>query len=335
MLFGRGDPTLESVVDRVEPAAVLHAGDQPVREAADRSDSRQRLDLRVPRGRRPDPAARFRDLPGDRGRRAWRRRRHRAAVPAVLFGVQRGRRAPVSRPTSRPAASRGWSRRNRSGAGSRSSYIGSEVFLSLVDSTQAPYSADLRQLSMRALCTNRDLVLQMPIGLGQTDFSLNIAAPVTSVRVVSGPSRPYGAGRRGRDRVADDQPSVAELSVARECHRAAGRDRAARSARALRDHRGRQRQAADRRHPIGERPAAWSGGCRARGPIAFGRGLEITVDVDEMGFEGGSAFLLGAVLDRYFARYVSINSVTETVLRSQSRGEINRWAPNWGTRPTL
>jgi type VI secretion system protein ImpG len=72
-----------------------------------------------------------------------------------------------------------------------------------------------------------------------------------------------------------------------------------------------------------------------RGPIVFGRGLEITVDVDEMAFEGGSAFLLGAVLDRYFARHVSINSITETVLRSQSRGEINRWTPNWGTRPTL
>jgi len=73
----------------------------------------------------------------------------------------------------------------------------------------------------------------------------------------------------------------------------------------------------------------------ARGPIAFGRGLEITVDVDEMAFEGGSAFLLAAVLERHFARYVSINSVTEMVLRSQSRGEINRWTPNWGTRPTL
>jgi type VI secretion system protein ImpG len=75
--------------------------------------------------------------------------------------------------------------------GPRSSYIGSEVFLSLVDSKQAPYSADLRQLSIQALCTNRDLALQMPIGLGQSDFSLNIAAPVTSVRVVAGPSRPY------------------------------------------------------------------------------------------------------------------------------------------------
>ena len=72
-----------------------------------------------------------------------------------------------------------------------------------------------------------------------------------------------------------------------------------------------------------------------RGPLAFGRGLEITVDVDELAFEGGSAFLLGSVLDRFFARYVSINSFTETVLRSQSRGEIHRWVPQWGARPTL
>jgi type VI secretion system protein ImpG len=71
------------------------------------------------------------------------------------------------------------------------------------------------------------------------------------------------------------------------------------------------------------------------GPLAFGRGLEITLTVDELAFEGGSAYLLGSVLDRYFARYVSINSFTETVLRSASRGEINRWLPTWGARPTL
>ena len=73
----------------------------------------------------------------------------------------------------------------------------------------------------------------------------------------------------------------------------------------------------------------------APGPLAFGRGLEITVGVDELAFEGGSAYLLGSVLDRFFARYVSINSFTETVLRSQGRGEINRWVPQWGARPTL
>jgi type VI secretion system protein ImpG len=210
--------------------------------------------------------------------------------------------------------------------GSRSSYIGSEVFLSLVDSTQAPYSADLRQLSMRALCTNRDLVLQMPMGLGQTDFSLNIAAPVSSVRVIAGPSRPYGTVAEG----AIAWRTISHLSLNYlSLVNATGQQ----GATALRDLLELYATTADvsaRRQIEGVRSVAVRRVVRrlpGKGPIAF--------DVDEMGFEGGSAFLLGAVLDRYFARYVSINSVTETVLRSQSRGEINRWAPNWGTRPTL
>lgn len=218
--------------------------------------------------------------------------------------------------------------------GSRSSYIGSEVFLSLVDSMHAPYSADLRQLSMQALCTNRDLVLQMPIGLGQTDFSLSIAAPVTAVRVIAGPSRPYGAIADGAIAWrAISHLSLNYLSLVN----ASGQQGAA----ALRDLLELYATTADvsaRRQIDAIRGVNVGRVVRrvpGRGPIAFGRGLEITVDVDEMGFEGGSAFLLGAVLDRYFARYVSINSVTETVLRSQSRGEINRWAPHWGTRPTL
>ena len=69
--------------------------------------------------------------------------------------------------------------------------------------------------------------------------------------------------------------------------------------------------------------------------LAFGRGVEIALEVDELAFEGGSAFLLGSVLSQYFSRYVSINSFTETVLRSLGRGEINRWVPQWGARPTL
>ena len=72
-----------------------------------------------------------------------------------------------------------------------------------------------------------------------------------------------------------------------------------------------------------------------RGPLVFGRGLEITLGVDERAFEGASAFLLGLVLHRFFTRHVSINLFTETILRSESRGEIDRWMREWGARPTL
>jgi type VI secretion system protein ImpG len=218
--------------------------------------------------------------------------------------------------------------------GPRSSYIGTEVFLSLVDSTQAPYSADLRQLSVQALCTNRDLVLQMPVGLGPSDFSLNIAAPVTSVRTVSGPSRPYSAivdsavAWRAISHLslnylslvnATGQQGAAALRELLELYATTSDVSARRQIEGI--------QSVNVRRVVRRLPT--------RGPIGYGRALEITVDVDEMAFEGGSAFLLGAVLDRFFARYVSINSVTETVLRSQNRGEINRWTPNWATRPTL
>ncbi|MEK1839190.1 MAG: type VI secretion system baseplate subunit TssF, partial [Pseudomonas sp.] len=46
-------------------------------------------------------------------------------------------------------------------------------------------------------------------------------------------------------------------------------------------------------------------------------------------------FLLGAVFERFLARYVSINSFTETVIRTTERGEIMRWKAKPGRRPTL
>ena len=61
------------------------------------------------------------------------------------------------------------------------------------------------------------------------------------------------------------------------------------------------------------------------GPIAFGRGLCITITLAESAFVGSGIFLLGSVLERFFARYVSINSFTETVVRSDERGEVMRW----------
>ena len=46
--------------------------------------------------------------------------------------------------------------------GPRSAYIGQEVFLSLADPQNAPYREDIRQLSVTALVTNRDLPTLLP-----------------------------------------------------------------------------------------------------------------------------------------------------------------------------
>lgn len=218
--------------------------------------------------------------------------------------------------------------------GVRSTYIGTEVFLSLVDAAQAPYGGDLRQLAMKALCTNRDLPLQMPIGVGETDLLLNVAAPVRSIRVLAGPTRPYGPLAEGPVTWrAINHLALNYLSLVD----APGQQGAA-ALRELLDLYATTNDVSARRQIEGIRSVNVARVVRrlpAKGPIAFGRALEITVEVDELAFEGGSAFLLGAVLDQYFSRYVSLNALTETVLRSHTRGEVNRWMPNWGSRPTI
>ena len=65
------------------------------------------------------------------------------------------------------------------------------------------------------------------------------------------------------------------------------------------------------------------------------RGLEVTVLIDEKAFEGTGAFLLGAILERFFAEYVAMNNFTQTVIRSVERGEIMRWPVRLGNRRPL
>ena len=192
----------------------------------------------------------------------------------------------------------------------------------------------MRQVSVEALCTNRDLVLQMPMGVGKSDCSLDIAAPVTSIRVISGPSRPYAP-------LADGAAAWRAISHLSLNYMSLVNSTAAEGATALREllqlyatpaEEGMRRQVDGIRSVKIARVVRR---LREPGPLAFGRGLEIDVSVDELAFEGASAFLLGSVLDRYFAKHVSLNAFTETVLRSEGRGEINRWVPQWGARPTL
>ena len=71
------------------------------------------------------------------------------------------------------------------------------------------------------------------------------------------------------------------------------------------------------------------------GPISFGRGLEIEVVLEEAAFEAGGMYLFGSVLDEFFSKYVSVNNLTETVVRSDADVEIVRWPVRMGTRPRL
>jgi len=215
--------------------------------------------------------------------------------------------------------------------GTRSSYIGSEVFVSLVDAAQAPFAGSLRQLSVETLCTNRDLPLRMPLGDSGTHFLLDQAVPVKAVRVLKGPSRPFSpVWERGAEWKLVNSLAANYLTLLDTDDR-----QGAASLRALLDLYAATADAGTRRQIEGVRSVAVEPIVRrlpAPGPITFGRGLRVSVEVDELAFQGASAFLFGSVLERVFGRHVSINAFTETVLRSPTRGEIKRWMPRWGDR---
>ena len=218
--------------------------------------------------------------------------------------------------------------------GPRSSYIGGEVYLALVDGHEAPYSGELRQLGVSIQATNRDLPLHMPLGRGNTDFSLDIGLPLLGIHCRSGPSKPRPAWPEGETNwrlVSHLSLNYLSLIDADPLHGA----EALRELLALYGDLG---EPHIRKQIEGVRHVEIRTTTRRMpvpGPIAFGRGLEIILTLDEAAFEGGSLFLLGAVLERFFARYVSMNSFTQLVLRSSDRGEVMGWPVRTGRQTRL
>lgn len=217
--------------------------------------------------------------------------------------------------------------------GTRTGYTGSEVYLSLVDRHEAPFSGELRHLTLETLCTNRDLAVLMPLGT-QTDLTLRISAPVASIKVLHGPTRPHPA-------LAEDAAAwhlISHLGLnylsLTDLDEEAG-------AQTLREMLTLYANLAD---PVVRKQIAGVRHVRATpmhhrlpvpGPIVYGRGVRIDLAVDEAAFSGISPYLFGAVLEKFFARHVSINAMSELALSTLQRGEIARWKPRMGARPAV
>jgi type VI secretion system protein ImpG len=218
--------------------------------------------------------------------------------------------------------------------GPRSSYIGSEVYLSIVDQREAPFADALEQLAVTATCSNRDLPLLMPLGAADSDLALEQSVPVASIRVVKGPSRPLSAQREGN--VA--WQLINQLSLNHVSLNDADAEHGAAALRELLRLHTHEADSAMHRQIEGLRKVTTRAVVRRLpmpGPIAFGRGVQIDLEVDELAFQGSSAYLFACVMERFFARHVSMNGFTETRMRSQTRGDIMTGRPRCGSRPIL
>ena len=212
--------------------------------------------------------------------------------------------------------------------GVRSSYLGSEVYLTLVDRSQAPYGPDLEQLAVQALCTNRDLPLLLATG-NENVFHLPEGGPVRQINLPISPTRPHPSLGQGDTAWR----LISHLSLNYVSIADSGRGNAAEALREL----------VGLYAPLGNRVTEK----QLEGIVSVSsrpivrrmsdeilstavRGMEISIGFDESFFEGSNIYALGAVLERFFHGYASINSFTETVLTTEKRGEIARWRPQKG-----
>jgi type VI secretion system protein ImpG len=215
--------------------------------------------------------------------------------------------------------------------GARSTYIGSEAFLSLVDQNEAPYASRLRQLGVVMTVTNRDLPLLMATG-GNRDFVPTDTLPVAAVRVLHGPTRPAAAVQEG----SINWRLISQLSLGHSTLVGLSADEGALALRELLSLYAALGEPAVSRHaasllrahlqPITRR-------IQGSGPLTYGRGVGVTLELDEGLFAGSSAYVFGAVIQRFLARHVGMNSFTETRVQSAQRGEIAAWSPQIGLRP--
>jgi type VI secretion system protein ImpG len=210
-----------------------------------------------------------------------------------------------------------------------SDYLGSDVYLSLSAQPLSASTSVFSALHVSALCTNR----HVPMRRAEIQFDTDVGAPVTSVRTIA-KTDPQPAhtttdsGWRIISHLALNYRSLlpdragAGASALRELLRlyvADERGFATTQIRALRDA---VAQPVFRRLETG-------------GPAAFARGLEVTLDFDETPFADTGVFLFTSVLERIFARYVTLNSFTQTILRTEQRGHVFQWPIQKGKRRIL
>ena len=214
----------------------------------------------------------------------------------------------------------------------RNDYVGTETFIALTAPAKPERLDDIYELSIRALVTNRELPELLRFSGGGTDFNIE-GAPVKAVSIVRAPTRPRpplglqdGAWRV----ISHLTPNYASLI-----------DEPEGSPDLLKDHLalyGRPDDPVMRRQIDGVLSVTSSSVTRRVSGVhrlAFGRGRQAVVRLDDASFENGRMVLFSAVLDHFLAEFASVNSFVETIFESPDQGRIVAWPTRTGERPTI
>jgi type VI secretion system protein ImpG len=208
---------------------------------------------------------------------------------------------------------------------------GTDVFLSLLDTSGQSTRLGADTLTVRCICTNRDLPSRLPFGSEAGDFVVEGASVVKRVLTIRKPTQavrpPLRTGLHWR---LISHLSLNYLSLVEE-----GRGALQEILRLYNysDSTFHEHQIAgitslkSQRHV--DRVISSQG-------ISFARGIRVEMELDEEPFAGSGVFLFASLLERFLGLYASLNSFSQLVVRTKQRKEVLReWRPRAGERILL
>jgi type VI secretion system protein ImpG len=203
---------------------------------------------------------------------------------------------------------------------------GTDVYMTLVDLSGKPSNPGVDTLTVRCLCTNRDLPSRLPFGSEAGDFELEGMPAVRRVLTLRKPTptlRPP-VGKAALWRLVS-QLSLNYLSLVSEGKEALQE--------ILRLYNFTDSVYSEKQiqgitnlssRPHFARVVSEAG-------ISFVRGTRVEITLDEEQFVGGGVYLFASVLERFLGLYVTMNSFSQLVAKTEQRKEVLReWPPRAG-----
>ena len=219
--------------------------------------------------------------------------------------------------------------------GSTSDYIGTEMFVSLSQPESISEQDRIQELSVRALCSNRHLADQLPVGKGGADFTFAEDTSLVVICAGGPPTRPKEPLLHRKNESGPTAWRLINMLSLNHLGLTRADGEALRETLALFADLG--DTVVERRirslRSVSTRPVVRR--VKNRFGVGAARGIEVTVSFEEKSFEGGGVFLLGAVLEHFLAEYAALNHFTQTVVTTVERGEVARWPARAGSRRPL
>ena len=204
---------------------------------------------------------------------------------------------------------------------------GTDLYLTLVDMTTRQVFPDIDALTVRTICTNRDLPSRLSFGSEDGDFWIREGgAAVKKIVCLKKPTNslrpPVGRSALWRlisqlslnylSLVEDGKEALQEILKLYNFTDSAYSEQQIKGISTI----------GSRKHFA--RVISENG-------ITFARGIRVEMELDEDQFVGGGSYLFGSVLEHFLGMYVSMNSFSQLIAKSkQRRGLIHEWPPRAG-----